>query len=181
MSTEYGKGQGIIFLVVMAMGSLMVAGLITVMILFLNGPLSQSTTVEVNHRVAETSFASASNVVMSDYMWRAPGIEKGDYHGFKAYKVVSYYFSTDEELLLDHETLSRSEVRQDIIGYLEYKMERELGLFSNGYYVRIRDPDTDESIEAGDFNRIGRKAQIEFPIAVSGGDHAMVTMVRRLR
>jgi len=143
---------------------------------------------EISYQIGDIRKRSTITTTMDDYIWRAPGVEN-DYDERKAYKIISYYFSTPgEEIYVDGESIPLDEVKQDLKKYLKYKMDKYWNSDSNNvdYYLNItRDNSGDKprgiTVQRDEYYPDAAWSGISYPIALSNGSATVVLWTKTSR
>jgi hypothetical protein len=105
--------------------------IITMMLFFLvtseQGSITERTIeTTLDYRLSQIQSRSAIQTTMQDKMWRNPDVNRGEYGDLAAYKVMSYWVSTEEgnDLHIDSDNITYQKAENDIRNYLETKMDR---------------------------------------------------------
>lgn len=181
MSTQYSKGQGAdaIGVVLLFAIGLLVALFFLVLQGHAGASFEESTSTKVEYSIGEIRTRSALTMVMVDKIWRADEVPFSRYGDKSAYKLVSYYFSTDGDTVrVSGGEFQKSELKQDIKDYLEMKMDK---IFVNGpnqvsYAIEISDEQKEIVVKSDDYNPSGKWSKISYPLALTNGETANVVM-----
>lgn len=80
---------------------------------------------DVNAQFASLKQNAVMTVFLEDRMWRHEEIPYDKYNNFRAKKVISLYFSSqDDEVWFGGKSYGSEEVREDIMKYTRFKMNR---------------------------------------------------------
>lgn len=143
---------------------------------------------QITYQIGDIRKRSTITTTMNDYMWRAPDVQN-DYDERKAYKVISYYFSTPgDQVYVDGESIPRNQVKNDLKSYLRYKMDKYWNSGANNvdYYLNITRQDSGSKPQNITVQRSGYYPQaawsgVSYPIALSNGSATVVLWTKTSR
>lgn len=143
--------------------------------------IENSVEKSISYRLGEVRKRSTITSMMNDYMWRSPEVPYGKYSEEKAYKIISYYFSTPGDYIyLDGKRISKSVLRSDIKSYIGYKMNKSWieGPFKVDWRVKINSdaPRRPQKISVGTYTPSARYSRISYPLALTAGRSATITL-----
>lgn len=137
---------------------------------------------EISYQIGDIRKRSTITTTMDDHMWRAPGVEYE--YDQKAYKMISYYFSTSEDhIYLDGEKIDREKVGKDLKIYLKYKMDKYWNSGANNvdYYLNISrensgDYPTNITVKRSGYYPEAKWSAVTYPIALADGESATAVL-----
>lgn len=153
-----------------------------------NNVAEQRVDRQVSYQIGDVRKRSTITTTMNDYMWRSPTVEN-DYDDRKAYKIISYYFSTPgDQIHVDGESIRREEVRTDLKSYLKYKMDKYWNSGANrvDYYLNITREDSGTkpeniTVQRQDYRPEAAWSGVSYPIALSNGSATVVLWTKTSR
>lgn len=153
-----------------------------------NNIVEKEVDTQVSYQIGDVRKRSTITTTMNDYMWRAPDVEN-DYDERKAYKIISYYFSTSgDQVHVDGEAISRDEVESDLKSYLKYKMDKYWNSDSNqvDYYMNITQENHGQKPENITVQRSGYYPEagwsgVSYPVALADGSATVILWTKTSR
>jgi len=180
MSMHY-KGQGMIAEVLIFSMAIFMAFAIFIFLSSDDAQFEQDVTLEIESSMESINDRSVLTTTLNDNVWRAPGVDE-DYNDFTAIKLTSHYLSTDENLEIHGDSYDRSQVKEDLESYYDYKMEQSFSQRpeQQDYYLNITNSDGSKFIEVSDNQgREGSWNSISLPFQLSDGEVGEITMYFR--
>ncbi len=199
---KYSEGQFIVGEIFMFSASIMLTVVVFLLLVAAGNTVDRTVGSQVDYSIGEINKRSVITVTMRDYMWRSErrqpfgstdgGAAPPDYHDISrdeygdmsASKVMSYYYSAQgNSVYINGERKSKSEVREDIENYIKYKMDLHWrrGIRPTEYYLNLSATQVSGApdpivVRSGGYEPSGRWSRLSYPIALTGGQEATITL-----